>query len=228
MLVEIAGIDGSPGHRRPLRPARPRQPADRLRGRRLPQRPRPGAGVRRAGRRRPRQQGDRGRERPGGPPDRRPGSAAWSTRWASRSTARARCPPASIPIRIRNVPPPAHAARPGRRQDRSRRPRHQHLRDLLPRPAHGHLRRLGRRQVGAAVDDGALHLARRQRDRPDRRARPRGAGIHRRRAWPRGPGAQRHRRRHLGRIAADAPAGGADDAGDRRVSSATRATTCCA
>ena len=40
---------------------------------------------------------------------RRPGSAAWSTPWASRSTARARCRRGRRPIRSATPPPPAHA-----------------------------------------------------------------------------------------------------------------------
>ena len=84
----------------------------------------------------------------------RPGSAASSTRWASRSTARGRC------RRARRLSVPqlaaAGACAPARRRAaRSRRARAQHLPHLLPRPAHGHLRRLRRRQIGAAVDAGA-------------------------------------------------------------------------
>ena len=102
----------------------------------------------------------------------------------------------AYPLRNRAAAGACAQARAG--QDRSRRARAQHLPDLLPRPAHGHLRRLGRRQVDAAVDDRALHRGRRDRDRPGRRARPRGAGIHRGRSRPRRPGAQRRRRRDLG------------------------------
>ena len=40
---------------------------------------------------------------------RRPGSAGWSTPWASRSTARARCRRGRRPIRSAASPPPAHA-----------------------------------------------------------------------------------------------------------------------
>ena len=47
----------------------------------------------------------------------------------------------------------------GRRAARSRRARAQHLPHCLPRPAHGHLLRLGRRQVGAAVDAGPQRVA---------------------------------------------------------------------
>ena len=40
---------------------------------------------------------------------RRPGSAACSTRWANRSTAKGRCRRAPSPMPFRNPPPPAHA-----------------------------------------------------------------------------------------------------------------------
>jgi hypothetical protein len=67
--------------------------------------------------------------------------------------------------------------------------------------------RLRRRQVGAARHDGALHERRRDRDRADRRTRPRSEGIHRahpRRGRPRALG----RRRGAGRrVAAAADAG---------------------
>ena len=109
----------------------------------------PSNGLARPRRRRPR------------PPHRRQGAAA-----AGR---RASIP--SGPIRRRPCAPPR------RRAARSRRAGHQHLPDHLPRPAHGHLRRLRRRQVGAALDDGALHGRRRRGDRARRRARPRGPGI---------------------------------------------------
>ena len=41
----------------------------------------------------------------------RPGSGEWSTPWASRSTARARCRRAPMPLSFRAPPPPAHARR---------------------------------------------------------------------------------------------------------------------
>ena len=118
-----------------------------------------------------------GLARPGGQrhgrADRRQGPAAVGPAALSvpRAAAAGPCPPA------------------GRRADRPRRARAQHLRHLLPRPAHGHLLRLRRRQVGAAVDAGAQRRRRRLGDRADRRARPRGAGIpagrsRRGRAWP--------------------------------------------
>ena len=77
----------------------------------------------------------------------------------------------------------------GRRPDRPRRARAQHLHHLLPRPAHGHLLGLRRRQIGAAVDAGAQRRGRRRGDRADRRTRPRGPGVPagrsgRGRAWP--------------------------------------------
>ena len=45
---------------------------------------------------------------------------------------------------------------------------------VRPRPAHRPVRRLRRRQERAAGHDGPLHRGRRDRHRPDRRARPRG------------------------------------------------------
>ena len=57
------------------------------------------------------------------------------------------------------------------------------------RPAPRHLRRLRRRQVDAARHDRPQHRGRGQRHRPDRRARPRGARVHRARPRPGGPGA---------------------------------------
>ena len=46
----------------------------------------------------------------------RPGSAAWSTPSASRSTARGRCRSGSSPDPLRGPPPPAHARAAGRRR----------------------------------------------------------------------------------------------------------------
>ncbi len=108
-------------------------------------------------------------------------------------------------------------AQAGRRAARSRRARAQYLPDLLPRPAHGHLRRLRRRQVGAAVDAGPQRRCRRLGHRPDRRTRPRGAGVPAGRSRRRGPGALGRGGRDLGRAGPDAAAGGLSDAGDRRV-----------
>jgi flagellum-specific ATP synthase len=52
------------------------------------------------------------------------------------------------PMPFRNIPPPAQ----GRSSARPRRPRAQHIPDLLPRSAARHLRRIWRRQIGALVD----------------------------------------------------------------------------
>ncbi len=76
-----------------------------------------------------------------------------------------------------------------RRAARSRRARAQYVPDLLPRPAARHLRRLRRRQIGAAVDAGAQRRCRHLGHRPDRRTRPRGAGIPAGGSRRRGPGA---------------------------------------
>ena len=50
---------------------------------------------------------------------------------------------------------------------------------VRPRPAARHLRRLGRGQVVADGHDRPLDRGRRERDLPGRRARPRGARVHR-------------------------------------------------
>ena len=132
---------------------------DPLRGGRLFRRPCAGHAVCRARRRAARLPGGGGdRRRRGaavralarprrqrhGRADRRPGAAAAGPGALSvpQFAAAGACP---------------HA---GRRAARSRRARAQYLPHRLPRPAHGHLLRLGRRQVGAAVDAGA------QRRRP--------------------------------------------------------------
>jgi hypothetical protein len=175
-----------------------------LRGGRVPEGPRPGNALRRARRRRRRQPGGGGGigagrlpgqvlARPGG---QRHGRAGRRARAAGQRPCALSAPrqPAAGPC----PPPPRH-------QDRSRRPRAQHLPHHRRRPAHGHLRGIRRRQVGDHVDDRPLHLGRRQRHRPGRRARPRGAGVH-----PGHPRAGRPRPlggggRHLRRVAADAP-----------------------
>ncbi len=122
----------------------------------------------------------------------------------------------------RPCPPPRRGAA------RSRRAGHQHLPDHLPRPAHGHLRGIGRRQVRAAVDAGALHGGRRRRHRPRRRARPRGAGVPAGRPRDRGPRPLGRRRGDLGRAGPDAPQRRLSDADASPNISATRARRCCA
>ena len=181
-----------------------------LRGRRFPRR----AGrslmpFGALGRHWPRLQGRAHGRRAGRLPGSRAGSAGWSTPWASRSTASGPLRPGNVGYRLRSRAAAGPCPPAGRREDRSRRPRHQHFPDDLPRPAHGHLLRLGRRQVDAAVHAGALHQRRRQRHRPDRRARPRGPGVPRRHIW--GPRAWRARVIVVAtsdESAADAPPGG--------------------
>ena len=131
---------------------------------------------------------------------------------------RGRCRRARRLLRSATAPPPAHARRRVRRAARSRRARAQHIPHVLPRPAHGHLRRLRRRQIGAAVDARAQRGGRYFGDRPRRRTRPRGAGVHRRTISARTV----WRARVVvvstsDEPAADAPPGGLSDAGDRRI-----------
>ena len=80
------------------------------------------------------------------------------------------------------------------------------------RTAHRLVRRVGRRQVGAARDDDALHQGGCDRGRPDRRARPRSAGF--RQQYP---GSRRHAPRRGGR---DARRQSAAHAAARRVAGA--------
>ena len=108
---------------------------------------------------------------------------------------------------LKAPPPPAHRARPRRRQAGSGRARAQCLRHLLQGPAHGHFLRLRRRQIHAARHAGAQYQCRCHRDRPDRRTRPRSEGIHRGRSGRGRPGAPRRGRRDLRRSAAGAPPG---------------------
>ena len=145
------------------------------------------------------------------------GSGAWSTPWASRSTARGRCRPGPSPYPFRNRAAARACAPPRRRAARSRRARAQYLPHLLPRPAHGRVRRLRRRQIGAALDAGAQRRGGCVGDRPGRRARPRGAGIPPGRSRRRRPRALGGRRLDLGRAGADAPPGRVSDARDRRI-----------
>ena len=69
------------------------------------------------------------------------------------------------------------------------RARHQWSADRWPGPASGPVRRLRRGQERVAGHDGPLHASRRGGGGPDRRARPRSEGIHRRDSWRRRPGA---------------------------------------
>ena len=201
------------------------RPGDPVRGGRLFRRPRAGHAVCRARRRAARLP----RGGVDAPPARcaRPsaGSAASSTRWASRSTGSGRCRRARA-LSVPHLAAAGACAPPGRRAARSRRARAQHLHHRLPRPAHGHLLRLRRRQVGAAVDAGAQRRRRRLGHRPGRRARPRGAGVLAGRSRPGRPGPLGGGRLDLRRAGVDAPPGGLSDARHRRISSATSARTC--
>ena len=117
-------------------------------------------------------------------------------------------PGGASPYPFRNTPPAAHARqRVGAPLDLGR-AGDQHLHDLLPRPAHGHFLRLRRRQIGAALHAGAQCRGRRLGDRPDRRARPRGAGIPAGRSGRGGPGPLGGGGFDLRRAGPDAPPGG--------------------
>jgi len=97
-----------------------------------------------------------------------------------------------------------------------RRARARHARALRHRAAPRHLRRLGRRQVVAARHDRALDERRRQRHLPRRRARSRGARVHRARSRRCARALDRDRR-DLGRAGARSDQGGARRDDDRRV-----------
>ena len=84
-----------------------------------------------------------------------------------------------------------------------------------------------RRQERAARHDGALHQRRRDRRRPDRRARPRSEGIRRAHPRPEGPPPLRRRRGAGRQSAADAPAGRVARDVHRRVLPRPRQCTCC-
>ena len=86
--------------------------------------------------------------------------------------------------------------------------------------------RLGRRQIGAALDAGAQRRGRRLGDRAGRRARARGAGVPAGRSRPGGPRALGGGGLDLRRARADAPPGGLSDARRSRNISATTARTC--
>ncbi len=184
------------------------------RGRRLPRRPHAADAARRAARDRPRDPRARDRR---AVPDRRRRRAAR----ADRRRARA-CPTTAV------------RRRPGFPARRSRRPRAalsrpricervglgvRALDGLVPcgrGPAPGHLRRLGRGQVLAAGHDRPLDQRSDQRDRARRRARPRGAGVHRARPRRRA-GALGGGRRDLRPARAGADQGGLHGDHDRRA-----------
>ena len=98
------------------------------------------------------------------------------------------------------------------RRARDRRPA-----DLRPGAADRHLFRLGRGQERDAGHDGPLHVGRRERDRADRRARPRGQRLSGARPGPSRPGAQRRGRRDERPAGSGARAGGDDRHVRRRV-----------
>ena len=106
---------------------------------------------------------------------------------------------------------PAHRHAAVHRHSRHRRPA-----DLRQGTADGHLRRLRRGQERDAGHDGPLHDGRRERHRPDRRARPRSQRIHRARPGP-GPGQERRRRGHERRAGAGPRAGRLHRHGHRRI-----------
>jgi hypothetical protein len=161
---------------RGARHRRDRGTSHSLRGGRLCRRPGAAHALRRPRRRPPRLQGA-GVAGPGGrPADQglaRAGGERHGRAHRRQGAAAAGGRPDAVPGRSAGRPRPP----PRRRAARSRRAGAQHFPHLLPRPAHGHLRRFRRRQVRAAVDARAQCRCRRLGDRPDRRARPRGAGV---------------------------------------------------
>ncbi len=87
-------------------------------------------------------------------------------------------------------PEPLAAMRPTADQPAAghRHPGNRRAADGRPGPADGHLLRLGRGQERPSGHDQPLHRRRRDRHRPDRRARPRGPRLHRAGPGPRGAG----------------------------------------
>ena len=108
------------------------------------------------------------------------------------------------------------------RRSRDRRPA-----DLRQGAADGHLRRLGRRQERDAGHDGAIHVGRRQRDRPDRRTRPRSQRVHRTRPGARGAGPERRRCGDQRRAGPDPGPAPPTPPRPSPNTFATRARTCC-
>ncbi len=116
------------------------------------------------------------------------------------------------PMLLGRVPldrePPSPIERPcDSRATRQRRPRDRRHARLWPRPTAGHFLRFRRRQERAVGHDEPPHRRRRDRHRPDRRARPRSERIPRARLGPRWHGSQRGGRRHQQRAGADARSG---------------------
>ena len=154
-----------------------------LRGHRLQGRPRAGHAVRPAGRCRARL------SRRNSPP-RNPRSIPMTAGSGAASLTPSAMPSGRLRARCRHRPQgpmqiqascrrrPTSARRVGGKVDLGVRA-HEHVPDLLPGPADGDFRRLRGRQIDPAVDDGPQHRCRSQCRRPDRRARPRGQGIHR-------------------------------------------------
>lgn len=111
---------------------------------------------------------------------------------------------------------PAQAP-PDQRTSRRRHPLDQWPAHGRPRPAPRPVRRYRGGQVGAAGDDDPFHQGRHHRRRSDRRAGPRGEGVHRRDPRRGRPQALRGGRLAGRRRAADAPACRAILHADRRV-----------
>ena len=218
LVVESRGPEASVGERCEIIDAGPphRAPAAAGRGRRLPRGHDAADAARRLRRHRPRPDGGRDRRRRARRRRPRACSAGCSTASAARSTAG---PPVHVEARradrraaARRARPPHHPHAPAARRAGDRRPD-----ALRARSAHRHLRRLGRRQEHHPGHDGPRHQRRRQRDRPGRRARPRGARVHRARPRAGGPRPQRRRGGHLRPAGARAHQGGLRRHHDRRV-----------
>ena len=128
--------------------------------------------------------------------------------------------PQPDPLRSHDLQPRAAASLHAAADPRAavhRHPRDRRAADLRQGAADGHFLRLRRGQERAAGHDGPLHHRRRDRDRADRRTRPRGQRVHRARSWARRTGQERRRRGHEQRAGAAPHASGADGHGHRRV-----------